>query len=757
MSQNPTAENRGGSSAFIPLCLWALFVFVFYFSFKTHPLFRVLPFWGRVFDFDSFPPPNPSDFWNIEAGSARIFLTAFVIMGATWALGRRLRYWLGLDLVDSWVRVAFDFGLGLCGLNLFWIGTGLEGLWFKPIWITAGIFLLVSLASECAVLFKQKVGKSLAGNFPTGGYFFLLLMGIFYWFFSLLQNLAPETFYDSMVYHLAVPQDWLFHHGIMDVPSNFFANYPYGAEIYFLNGLVFQGTESAKMLHAAAFGACALLAGGWAREIAGPRAGWLALALTLTFPLFAVNLWTTQVEGFLSLTVLVFIYALNRFVRKEGNRWVWAVLAGLFLGLALSTKYTAFLAAGSALIVLAFQNPAIFKKENLKFWVVLSIGSLLMLGPWLIKNLVFTGNPFFPYLMSYFPGRHLPPGGYERLLQEQHARVTTDVGSWLLLPWTLTMANPDSYNFCGPLCLSLVPFLFLFRLRHPSLRFLAGTSLIFMAAGFAVTHILRFVLPDFVLLFILLGAVLAGGSKPEWGKGAAWIAGLSAILCFGYLGAISHYYYSAGGIWSGRQTRDSYLMGQGKITPYISMARWISDHTPADSRLLIAGDARGLYYDRPFLTNTVFDAQTLAQCAKEEKDAEGIGKRLREMGVDYLAVNGLEGIRVSADYHHYDLSPEEWKRLDDFIQRGTEAVYFENFQGVYRLLPGLKKSPSSEIPDILLCFSQPASEFIKNLRGQKIREAEESLNQVLKLYPFSKTWKKQQKEFEANFGKSLHG
>ncbi len=42
-------------------------------------------------------------------------------------------------------------------------------------------------------------------------------------------------------------------------------------------------------------------------------------------------------------------------------------------------------------------------------------------------------------------------------------------------------------------------------------------SLIFMAAGFAVTHILRFVLPDFVLLFILLGAVLAGGDKPEWG------------------------------------------------------------------------------------------------------------------------------------------------------------------------------------------------------------------------------------------------
>ncbi len=104
--------------------------------------------------------------------------------------------------------------------------------------------------------------------------------------------------------------------------------------------------------------------GGLGQGNGGSKAGWLALGMTLTFPLFAVNLWTTQVEGFLSLAVLLFIYALNRFVRKEGNGWTWSGLAGLFLGLALSTKYTAFLAAGSALIVLAFQNPAIFKKEN---------------------------------------------------------------------------------------------------------------------------------------------------------------------------------------------------------------------------------------------------------------------------------------------------------------------------------------------------------------------------------------------------------
>ncbi len=38
------------------------------------------------------------------------------------------------------------------------------------------------------------------------------------------------------------------------------------------------------------------------------------------------------------------------------------------------------------------------------------MGSLLILGPWLIKNLVFTGNPFFPYLMFLFSGPPLTAG-----------------------------------------------------------------------------------------------------------------------------------------------------------------------------------------------------------------------------------------------------------------------------------------------------------------------------------------------------------
>jgi len=296
--------------------------------------------------------------------------------------------------------------------------------------------------------------------------------------------------------------------------------------------------------------------------------------------------------------------------------------------------------------------------------------------------------------------------------------------------------------------------LFLFKMRHPALRFLVWFSLLIFVVSIAVTHILRFMVPDFVLLYILLAGVLAGGDKPFWGKAAAWVAGLSAILCFGYLANISHYYYDFAGIVSGRQSQDQYLTDSRKLTPYYDMAQWLSGHLPDDKRLLIVGDARGLYYKQPFLTNTVFDTQTLAQVAREEKDAEGIARRLRELGVDYLVVNGSEGIRVSKDYHHYELTTDQWRHLDEFIQRGTELIYSQNLQGVYRLLPEMKKPLKAEKADLVLLFSPPVSQFFADVKKQDVKSTKEDLSQVVQLYSFSDFWKKQKKSFEKSVASS---
>jgi hypothetical protein len=257
------------------------------------------------------------------------------------------------------------------------------------------------------------------------------------------------------------------------------------------------------------------------------------------------------------------------------------------------------------------------------------------------------------------------------------------------------------------------------------------------------------VLPDFLLFYVLIGAVLAGRSKPTWGKGVPWVAGVSAILCFAYMGNISHYNYDCAGIWSGRQTRDEYLMSPVKMTPYFDTAQNISNHVPPRACLLVVGDARGLYYDRPFLTNSVFDEQTLAKFAREAQDAGGIARSLQKLGVDYLVVNGNEGVRVAASYHHYDLTSEQWKILDDFVQRDLDMVYLQGLQAVYKVRREPRiDNPQPETTDFLMLFSNPATQFLTDWQRHRWAEARRDMDEVLKLYPFSAYWKGQKAELD---------
>ncbi|HET9869555.1 MAG TPA: hypothetical protein VFR02_03535, partial [bacterium] len=350
-------------------------------------------------------------------------------------------------------------------------------------------------------------------------------------------------------------------------------------------------------------------------------------------------------------------------------------------------------------------------------------------------------------------GWTLAEPGYSRLLAEQHGFQAVSGWGWIALPWRLLMGSPDDYNFAGPLALAAAPFLFFRRFRHPLLGFWARACVLYFVFGLAFTHILRFMVPVFVL-FAALAACFFAGSGPRWSRGISWGAALAGGLCFFYLAAICAFYDGCAGIWWGKQTRAQYLSGPGKITPYAPMARWVSENLPSDARLLVVGDARGLYYGRPFLTNSVFDEQVLAQAARGSKDAFGIRERLRRLGVTHLAVNGLEGMRVGPDYGHYDLPPEAWARLDDFFKTWTQRVYDQGFLQVYALRPEAQgPGPWEGEPMPLLFFTGPGRAVVEDDRRQDWGALEGDLRGALALYPGCVFWHEQEALAAAGLGR----
>ena len=740
-------------TAFFPwiAAAWALGILGYYLKIASKTFSAVPGF----FDLSGLPSADLAVRWEVWKGSLLILLAAMGILWIVWGWGGRLVQLLGLKPAPGMMAFSLRFGLGICFLNLFWMGTGLARVWFPRLEWAALLLLLIGVLPQTLDLFRSLKDKN-QRRIPVPpdlGLGFLALMGLLFTLITFLEGFTPESFYDSMVYHLGVPAYWLAHHGMMDFPTNFFSNYPFGGECFFLNGLVLQGTETAKMLQALAVLTCAFAAGGWAGEVAGDRARWLAFGLTATFPLLTLNGWATQVDALLTLFVVLAIYCLMK-VHEEGQRWFLA--AGLLAGLALSVKYTALFALAPALILLLFQKS--FRRSlSISNAFTFFVGAGLLFLPWVIKNYLFTGNPVFPYLPDWFPGRHLSPEGYARLMEEQHAQSAHTLGEWLRLPWTLTFSNPDSYNFCGPLALGLVPLVFFIGSKHPTARFLSRLCLLMLLGGLALTHILKFSLPVFPLFFVLIACLAGFQAESKWLKGITWAGVAAALLCLGPLLAIAQFYYPCIGVLIGDQTRDESLVSRGKITPYLPMARWMAPpKVDPSARILVAGDARGLYYGQSFLSNTVFDEQFLSKACRDGRDAEGLKLLLKEAGVDYLGVNGPEGVRVSEQYHHYDLTTAQWQVLDDFIQRGTDVVYSRNLLALYKIRNEWKKKPSPETPDLLTLFSKPASDFMHDSQQDKTDEALADLRETAKLYSFSPFWQDQLKEFEQKLGRSTH-
>ncbi len=737
------------------MTLVVVWIGVVFFLFFSH-LYHSWPPFPLVFDSNRFPNAALAQRLQVWGGSLWDLFVGLWITGLLWNTGRRLRKWFFLSIPSFGVRFCFDWILGLFLMNLFWMGLGLVRLWFDPIGWAALLGLTFFLLRDLLSLRKKNPSfAGLKGKFPLWA-----LVAPLYFLFLLAHCLLPETFYDSLNYFLGMPSFWLFRHGISDNPTHLLSGYFHGGSLFFMNGFVLSGTEGAKVLNATVLAWIALLAASWIREIAGFPAAVAAGVAVSTFPLLYLNSWAVRVDGLLTLTLLLFFYGLEKAVQHSRRKKAgpaapaWTLATGILAGLALSIKPTAVVGISAAFLACLWQGEWGFFK-NKKTGLILAGCGLLEVGPWLLKNALFTGNAFFPYAISWMGGRQFPHQGYERLLGENRQFLPMDHGLWsvLTLPWRLTLPQWGDGQFIGPLLLAFLPVFLVLRPSNGSLRFLAKTMALSFLLGLGLSHMLRFSMPAFVLALMVLSALLAADKRKGWGM--IWVVSVAAcaVLCFGKYVDLSAGYYDGAGIWSGKEGRESYL-DRKLLNSYEPLARWTGDHLPAEAELLIVGDARGVYYRRPYYANSAFDAPFLAEAARREKGPEGILRRLRELGVTYLAVNIPEGLRTSKDYRQYELRPEEWKRLNEFLAGGLEPVYWKDFLAVYRIRPRLSATPGPYVANPFSFFCPAAYDFINDFETGNYPRAEEESGELLGLFPKEAYWWEKRALLEAARGKA---
>lgn len=403
------------------------------------------------------------------------------------SVGARMCVWLGIEFDHPAEILVWGTGAGLGLISLCVLGIGLLG------WLTRWVAIVLLIALFVGSLpGLARVGRAVASlhsaarpNAWLSAYLVTMLV------LTLLLSLTPPLDWDGLFYHLTLPRLYI-EQGrvapVTDMPHQYF---PSLMEMLYMAAMLLRGDSAAKLLHYAFLvllgGAVYLLAQRHLRQ----GYGWPAVTAFAAMPMVWVLGGWAYNDLALAFCQVAALWALLSWFRR--GTWRWLALSGVFCGLALGVKYTAFVCPVALALFACWHlwRARATWQVWLRALAVLCGVALLVAAPWYLRNLALTGNPVYPFGHGLLGGPD-----WDAWRAAWYARAGTGLG-WniaelIRLPWTLTLGLRDM-NFhdgrAGPLFLLALPFLiaWIARLfgrpgpRPPAL----GYVLAFSAAQFA--------------------------------------------------------------------------------------------------------------------------------------------------------------------------------------------------------------------------------------------------------------------------------
>ena len=465
---------------------------------------------------------------TLEALGAVDLTLLAVILSIAWSLGQWILAGLRIDLDRSnFERAIFAvaLGLGLLSYLIFLLG------WlqlFKPAIVQTllGIAVIVLAPSWFSALRNR--GKFLgppneSRTFATGVAFAL---GTVFSLVYLVAALTPETEFDALNYHLGISKLFITRGGIYPLPHLFYSNFPHNMEMLYVLGELVHSSLLAKLFHFAfAMLAAAAIVTFGSRFLSLPVGLWGSVVF-LASPLVGYLTKTAYVDLPLTLYTFLSLYAFHISLTRPDRGWL--VLAGTFSGLAFGAKYTGLL----VVVVITCLGAGLYMyrkfystgaRRRLKapgsLWIAYYLPILILAAPWLIKNIFFTGNPIAPFLSNLLPNPDFRPTDYNVWMEYLRSWKGFE-GGWVDIlrgPWLLTQHSDTFVGNPGIVFLLFFPFAAWWGWRNKTLRFLLFCALIGYCVLVLGTKQLRFYVP----LFPLLSLVIAGGLGLEE-KGRSW-------------------------------------------------------------------------------------------------------------------------------------------------------------------------------------------------------------------------------------------
>ncbi len=643
----------------------------------------ILLFWA-IFGmgyFSRFPLPS---FWS------RLYFIALalVVTGSACGFGS-----LGLRRcapAGFWPSEFFVFSTvaGFGVFSLLMVLTGVLGLWTQPaaiILISIGLLLGWfnlrrlpprslggSTSSKMMDSGSRRAGISLL--FP----FCLIAIGAT---LSLAMAFCPVTYYDSLVYHFALPQAYIQAGRWVGQRQLIYSAFPQAMEMIWTLSLLLAGDVLANLLGwiVGALGVWAVY--NFAKRYFGNRTAAWAAAFLSVMPAYVLLISGGYVDVGLAVFSFMSFYALCLWRDHQEPRVL--ALAGAFAGCAVGTKYT-----GSIPLVLG--TFFILKGVHSRTLKNLTVQELIYLGPaffvmcpWFLKNLHYFGNPIFPFCYSWTTKALNPwvstaaAGYFARGLTEYAPR-----SGWHLfkLLWDIAV---NGFNFGGGMDVlgdlgwapffAFLPAIWLAKNKSPTLvRVLLYSVLFFIPWGMA-RPVLRFLIPLAPFLALAAAYGYEEGLNTQ-AKGYRWFGHVFLVLM---LLSNAQLFFVVGDVLSvfrvplGFESRREYL---SEKVDYFDAAAFVNT-LPQDSLTYVVGDQRGYYYNKPVLVTPVFSTNPLTDWANHAASAEDLASRLKAEHITHILINHSEFKRLDGVYHLFPFTAKGQANWDVLRSHLAKTLY----------------------------------------------------------------------------------
>lgn len=565
------------------------------------------------------------------------------------------------------------------GLSLLSTGTLLAGMFQLYHWKIACLLPAVGLAvagwispGTSLAAPGDEVPSETRSQDPVNWQKWLWLAGIPFGLFILLGSMISPWEFDVREYHLQVPKEWFQGGGVQFLPNNVYGNMPLGTEMHALFAMLFSfgpsdwwwGAHIGKTIS----GLFSILSSGLLFAI-GCRwkdayFGGAAAVIYLCTPWVTANSivgYNEGAMGFYLLAGLLVISCLNlrseplgHHVKETTGHWKGAsVLLGIFVGSAIACKYTAvlFVALPIALLIAGLlRTRAIPLQPGIRISGFFLLGILLIAGPWLLKNLIWIGNPVYPLLESVFQSHQSPLQIQQWNLAHAANRQAWTAGHLQSSLLSLLV----TYKWLNPLVFPLMVMALVIARKEKWLMIMIGWVGFSFVAWWLLTHRLeRFLLPVFPL------ACLVAAFGLTWTRHPAWIVVATSVLL---MGVGSNLWISTSRLVGDvrvlanlehldlryQRSRDYEhpdIVPLSAATQYVA---WINENQPA-AKVLLLGECRPFTAQFKVIYNTCFDTcETF--CRLNGKTPAQAQADLKAEGITHLLVNWSELERLSNTY-----------------------------------------------------------------------------------------------------------